>query len=216
MEILLEIIKQEFLILWSKPSRVLSNFLFFIIFMVIFFLIAQESINQNSIGFLTTIALMSLLTSTISFYSQFLQKDFEDGTLEQLSIICLNFELVILGKIFANWTSSCFTTIVSLGILSLFYKPELAFVIKFISIIFFASLALNFVCGFCGSLSTLCNSTSFLALIAIPLIIPILLISSMAIRDDFNFNFQLLVAMTIFLSAISSIATTKIIKIANE
>jgi heme exporter protein B len=202
MQIFLITIFQELLINFRQMEKILANFLFFLIFISLYFLLSSGQENQ---GFETSAAIwISLLSCLIFSTAEFLKKDFEDGTIEQVLLSCENLEIFILAKIVANWFVSCFAAL----ILSYFIKPESEFLI----LIFLGSLAINFICCFCGSLSVLGNSAPMIAVIAIPLVIPILLISC----GDFFLGLKILCGLNVFLILSLTFATTKIIKIAQE
>jgi len=77
-------------------------------------------------------------------------------------------------------------------------------------------LSLNFLLALCGSLSMLGGFASMIAVIAIPLALPILIITSATISENYELNIKILLALTILIIAISSFACAKIIKIANN
>ena len=196
------ILRKDLLISLRNSSKILAHLLFFLIFIALFFLLAQSQKNQ---ALEPSIIIWIILVSSLIFSSsEFLKKDSEDGTLEQMLIIFQNFEFFILGKIFANWLIYCLPTI----LLTYFIKPELDFII----LLFFATLAINSICCFCGSLSILAHSSPIIAVIALPLIIPIILIS----YGDFQSSLKLLIGISLFFTTILSFATAKIIKIAEE
>jgi len=58
--------------------------------------------------------------------------------------------------------------------------------------------------------------TSMISIIAIPLALPILIITSATINENYELNIKILFALTILIIAISSFACAKIIKIANN
>ena len=78
------------------------------------------------------------------------------------------------------------------------------------------SLSLNFLLALCGSLSMLGGLSSMISIVAIPLSLPILIITSATISENYALNIKILLALTILIIAISSFACAKIIKIANN
>lgn len=101
-----------------------------------------------------------------------------------------------------------------------------SFIMHFIILIALASFAINFVCAFCGSLNIAGNQAPLLAILALPLIIPILLIGcggsiGAGLEDDlaadnFYFSLKLLSGICVFVGATLLVATTKIVKIVGE
>jgi len=55
-----------------------------------------------------------------------------------------------------------------------------------------------------------------ISIVAIPLSLPILIITSATISENYALNIKILLALTILIIAISSFACAKIIKIANN
>jgi heme exporter protein B len=196
------ILQQDLLLFLKNSAKIIASFLFFIIFIVIFFLLSQA---QESQALEPSIAIwLALLSSLIFSSSEFLKKDFEDGSLEQMLIIFPNFEIFILSKIIANWLIYC----LPMAFLAYFIKMEVNFLILFL----LASFAINSICCFCGSLSVAGGVSSMIAIIALPLIIPVILIS----YGDFWTSFNLLLGISALLLVALSFATAKIIKVIEE
>ncbi len=193
------ILRQDLLLCFRSLSKVLANFLFFSILITTFFLLSQNQQFKAS-----TAIWLALFSSLIFSSSEFLKKDFEDGNIEQMLIIFQNFEIFILAKMVVNWLIYC----LPLAIITFTINPNFDFLILFL----LATLVINFICCFCGSLSALGNSAPMISIIAMPLIIPILLIA----LGDFQTSLTLLAGLAIFFAAALSFATAKIIKIAEE
>lgn len=191
------IFSQELRLNFRHLEKVLANFLFFLIFLSAFSLISQNADNSLFIWF-------ALLSCLIFSNSEFLKKDFEDGSLEQISLACVNLETAIFAKMLSSWLVTCGM------ILPLIFLLKNNF--EFFLIILLASLVINFLCCFCGSLSILANSAPVIAVIILPLIIPTLLIA----QGDFDVSAKLLAAMVVFVGVIAVFATAKIVKIAAE
>ncbi len=196
------IFKQELHLSLRHLERILANLLFFIIFLCTFLLLAQGQENQHEIKVI--FIWFTLLSVLIFSNSEFLKKDFEDGSLEQIMLGCENLETAIFAKMLANW-SLCCCAILPIIFLA---KPDF----QFLLIVFLASLSINFLCCFCGSLSILANSAPMIAVIILPMIVPILLVA----QGDFDSSFKLLSGLTALLGAICVFATAKIVKIAVE
>ncbi len=193
------ILKHDLLLSFCNLSKTLASFLFAIIFIAIFFLLSQNQETEPSIAIW-----FALFSSLIFSSADFLKKDFEDGSLEQMLISFQNFEVFILAKMLANWLVYC----LPLAIIAYFVKPEINFLILFL----LASLAINCICCFCGSLAIAGSSAPMIATIALPLLIPILLISC----GEFQSSLQLLSGIALLLTFTLIFATAKIVKIAEE
>jgi heme exporter protein CcmB len=217
MQVFWIIFHHELQISFRHLGKIFANFLFFLISVAIFFLISQNQDNQASTAFYSiTIIWFSLLSCLIFSASEFLKKDFDDGTIEQVLTSIENFEIFVLAKMLANWTICALPILLSVIPLSLAIGFDQSLIINFLILIFLATLAINFICSFCGSLSVLGNSAPMIAVIALPLIIPILLIAYSGLSENSLTSFKILAGLCIFIGSISVFATAKIIKIAAE
>ncbi len=221
MIVFLIILKQELLLSFLNLGKILANFLFFLISVTIFFLLAQNLENKEFTRFYSiTIIWFSLIFSLIFSSIDFLKKDFEDGSIEQMLIYCKNFEVFTFAKMFANWLIYCLPILALLPIVALAGNLEWNFIFDFLILAFLSSLAINFICTFCGSLSIGENSASLIGLIALPLIIPIFLIAYSGLDREGGENFciscKILSGFVILSGAIASFATAKIVKIITE
>ncbi len=178
---------------FNKP---LSSFLFFIIFIFVAGLLQSNNseIDQQIFFWLATICVIVFSSA------DFLKNDFDSGMLEQMAIACYNFEIFIFAKIIANWLNYCAPIILT----SFFINHNFDFVI--ITII--ASFTINVICCFCGSFSLLGNSSPLISIIALPLIIPIILMS-----QDKNLAINILSPLSLILFLLLSFLTAKIVKI---
>lgn len=207
----------EILISSRNLAKIFANFLFFTISVTIFFILAQNQQNQGSMLFYSiTVIWFSLLSSLIFSSAEFLKTDFDDGTIEQILTSIDNFEIFVLAKMLANWLICVLPILILIWPLSLFIGLNQSQATNLLIAVFLATLAINFICGFCGSLSILGNSAPAIAVIALPLIIPILLIACGVALDDDLSNFKILFGLDIFIGSISVFAAAKIVKIATD
>lgn len=209
-------------------SRFLQNILFFVISCAVFFILVQNQANQglSQQFLLCNIIWFSLLFSLIFANGDFLAEDYRDGTVEQMIIFCPNLEVFILSKIIASWLIFCLPILCIIPFIMAAMGANAGFIWHFIILISLASFAINFVCAFCGSLNIAENQAPLLAILALPLIIPILLIGcggsigngleDRANIDNFYFSLKLLSGICVFVGATLLIATTKIVKIISE
>lgn len=217
MQVFWIIFHHELQISFRHLGKIFANFLFFLISVAIFFLISQNQDDQASAAFYSiTIIWFSLLSCLIFSAAEFLKKDFDDGTIEQVLTSIENFEIFVLAKMLANWMICALPILLSVIPLSLAIGFDQSLIINFLILIFLATLAINFICSFCGSLSVLGNSAPMIAVIALPLIIPILLIAYSGLNENSLTSFKILAGLCIFIGCISVFATAKIIKIAAE
>jgi heme exporter protein B len=199
MQVFLIIFIQELKLNFRNFHKIIAGFLFFLIFFAIFSFLTQGLENKEQIA--DIFIYFSLLSVLIFSSVNFLKEDFLDGSLEQLLIAVENFEIVILAKIIAAWFCNC-----ALILLAIFL---IKFDIKFLLILFLSSLAINFICCFASCLALSGNNSALIAIVVLPLIIPILLIA----QGDFVFSVKILAAISLFCALFSSFFAAKIIKI---
>ncbi len=218
MSIFLTIITHEILLNFRNLSKILANFLFFVISFSFCFLLAQNNETNNNFYYLSLLWI-SLIFCLIFSSVEFLKKDFDDGSIEQLIISLENFEVFILAKVLGNWLSSTLPIIIITPLIGKIINLNQTEINQFLILIILASLIINFICTFCGSLSVLGNSAPMIAVIAMPLIIPILLIAfsgNLNSSENFQNSLKILIGLVVFIGSISIFATSKIVKIAAE
>jgi heme exporter protein CcmB len=216
MEVFKIIFFHELKILFKSRGRIFANILYFFIFSAIFQILSQN-FEQNLHSQLFIInTVIALLTSIIAVNNDFLEKDFRDGSLEQIIIDCQNLEIFVIAKCLANWLSSSFFIALLASIILKISNFEILNFWQFFLVLILSSLSLNFLLALCGSLSMLGGLSSMISVVAIPLSLPILIITSATISENYALNIKILLALTILIIAISSFACAKIIKIANN
>ena len=179
--------------------------------------LANQNFEKNLQSQLFVIGtIIAILTSVITINNDFLEKDFRDGSLEQIIIHCSNLEIFVIAKCLASWLSSSFLIALLATIILKISAFEILNFWQFFLVLILNSLSLSFLLAFCGSLSMLGGFTSMISIIAIPLALPILIITSATINENYELNIKILFALTILIIAVSSFACAKIIKIANN
>ena len=216
MEIFKIIFFHELKMLLKSRGRIIANILYFFIFLAIFQILTLNFDQNLHSQFFIIGTIIALLTSIIAINNDFLEKDFRDGSLEQIIIDCQNLEIFVIAKCLANWLSSSFLIALFASLILQISDFETLNFWQFFLVLILNSLSLNFLLALCGSLSMLGGFTSMIAIIAIPLALPILIITSATINENFELNIKILMALTAFTIAITSFACAKIIKIANN
>lgn len=197
-------------------GKIFTNFLFFIILSSIFTILSKNfTIQDNNSDFLISIILFCLISSSIFTNSTFLQEDFEDGSLEQISRKIENIETYILAKILNNFIINNLPIIISAPFIMFLNNMDID--LKNLTItLFLTSLSINFISCLSGSLSTLKNSAPISAVIMLPLIIPVLILSFNQISIPSSSLLPILVAITILSVSLATLAASKITKITLE
>lgn len=210
--ILLNEIKQSY----RNKIFYLINFLYFIIFLSIIQILSIK-INYSNLIDITLISVtLSLLISILANCNDFLRKDFVDGTLEQLLIRYNNPELIFVAKIFANWIQS--SLVISIFSTCYIYFNNILNLNFFILLILFLILSFGLTCliGFSALVSIENNIALVGIIIALPLSIPLILISQACFKDSFQANILTLLAMIFLTLVTTAIAGGKIIRIINQ
>jgi len=222
---------QQFLIIFFQQTNLLllkrknfiNNSLFFLSFFIIFVLIISPL--QNAIGeelsseakyqsLITCASIFALLFSLLASSFEFLQEDFQDGTLEQILIKCRNFEIYFFAKMLANWLGNCFFNVILAVFLSWLLGLSWQFLNNFLILFLLASLLINFICCFGASLAILQGSIALIAFIVLPLILPIVIFSCLAILDNFAQYLKILLGLNIFLIPLLTFSSGILTKIA--
>ena len=127
-----------------------------------------------------------------------------------------NFEIFVLAKMLANWLINIWPILLATLAISGAIGLDKNLIKNFLLLLFFASLAINFICTFCGSLSALENSAPLIGVLAFPLIIPILLIAYGGVAQNDLSALSILLGLSVFIGVIATFASAKIIRIAGE
>lgn len=219
MQVFLIFLQQEFILAGQNFAKILQNFLFFFIALAVFLLTTQENSNaSDQLQLLISAILFCLIFSSIFSNSDFMREDFEDGTLEQITIFQQNLEIFILTKIIASWIIFSLPILLIIPLIFLALGLDHPFNLSFLTTILLTSLIMNFICSFCGSLGMVKNKAPLIAIIAMPLAIPTMLIAHLSMiniltQSDYNSALKILMGMCVLSGAISILFTAKITKI---
>ena len=206
------IIAHEINNLWFKSQQFIVSLLFFVVFLVIFqFLHQATAVNQQSLFLLATI--LSSLLVILGFFQHFCKDDISDGTIEQMLMLFANFEKFVLAKILASWLGVVLPIIVGAVFLAILQNFNLLNIAKLVAIIAVATLTISFISAMSGVLTNHFQSLGYMAIIALPLILPILLLAYLAFHNDFWQNYQVLLAISCFILTTTTFATAKIVKL---
>ena len=124
-----------------------------------------------------------------------------------------NFEKFVLAKILASWLGVVLPIIVGAVFLAILQNFNLLNIAKLVAIIAIATLTISFISAMSGVLTNHFQSLGYMAIIALPLILPILLLGYLAFHNDFWQNYQVLLAISCFISTTTTFATAKIVKL---
>lgn len=206
----------ELKIIFKSKGKILANILYFLVLLSIFQILTQNFDKNLQPSLFIVVTIIALVCSIITINHNFLEHDFRDGTLEQIIIHCPNLEIFVIAKCLANWLSSCLLTIFVACIFSQIIDSQILNFWHLLPTLILSSLSLFFLFAFCGSLSMIGGFASMISVVAMPLALPVLIITATCIADDFYLNIKILLALTLLIMSISSVGCGKIIKIANN
>lgn len=203
----------EFLQLAKVKQKIFSNILYFFIFLSIVQILTQNFPSDLKFNISILAVFIAILSSLISINQNVFDEDFRDGTLEQILIHCQNLEIYIMAKLLTNWVSSVLIiNILATVFIKMNFAIDLSW-LKLLSIFLIQSLALNFLLGWSSALCLEKNLSVIASIVAVPLTLPIFILSSVAIIENFNNNILLLLALASLTTIISILACAKIINI---
>jgi len=210
------ILRHDLKLSLANFGKIITNFLFFVILSSIFTILSKNfTVQDNQGDFLISIILFCLISSSIFTNATFLQEDFVDGTLEQITRKIENIETYILAKILNNFIINNLPIIISAPFIVFLNNIDINLENLTITL-FLTSLSINFISCLSGSLSSLKNSAPISAIIMLPLIIPVLVLSFNQISTPNSNMLPILVAITILSASLSTLASSKITKITLE
>lgn len=206
----LSVIKHEIKIQLKNIHNLIHALVFLLITTSIFAISINVENSQTSIAIIWICLIFAILLANNSCF----QKDFDDGTFEQLFLSGYVFELIIFAKIFANWLASCLSLIVILPIVALTLKVDSSLIFQLLTIAAIATLIINFMVAFGSSLTLSANATSLiLTILILPLLIPIIIFANSAFNNDFLVAVKFLLALLVFLIPLLTLATTASVRI---
>ncbi len=217
------IFRQEFLLNLKNFSNLAQALIFFLITATIFAIttnIGADKISEEFAKQITVAILWICLTFAILLAcNQHLQRDFNDGTLEQLYLSGYYFELVILTKILSNWLFNVLPLIIFLPVVALILRLPSQVTLELFLLSIIISLLINFLVSFGSSLTLglgLNNGGDVLLVILIlPLLIPIIIFANAGLSSlggDFWWAVKLISALFIFFTPILTFASSAAVR----
>lgn len=199
-------LQREFEQIWRNLSDTLHPLIFFVIVLVLFPLAISP--DKSTIQTLLPAAIwVAILLATLMSLDNLFRDDYADGSIEQYIVSGRSLTLIVLAKTIAHWISSglMLSLMASLACLLLGVAGE-HIVIMLISLLL-GTLGLQAV-GAIGSALTvsLGKSGMLLAIIVLPLYIPILIFGAGAVRHSMESGTS--TASIYLLSSITILAIT--------
>ena len=183
---LFALLKRELRCAFRKRIEIANSLLFFIIIITLFPLSIDNNPDLKK-EFLQSIApgiicVATLLSTLLSLERLFID-DFHDGSLEQLLLLPCPAPLIVLVKILSHWLITGLPLIVISPVIALLLSLNMETLWVVIGVLLLSTPALSFI-GAVGAALTvnLKKGSILLSLITIPLYIPTLIFSTMAIN----------------------------------
>jgi len=177
------LLKRDLILAYRHRSELANPLLFFIIVISLFPLgISPESKNLQGIapGVIWVAALLAAMLSLDSLF----RSDFEDGSLEQISLSAHSLPLLVLAKVFAHWLITGLPLILLAPLLSvLLFLPDNA-ILTLVATLALGTPILSLVGAIGVALTVgLRRGGVLLSLLVLPLYIPVLIFAAGAVNE---------------------------------
>lgn len=209
---------RECILHYRKKFELLNPLLFFVIVTMMFpFAIIPEPKTLQTIG--PGVIWVATLLSTLLSLPKLFKDDYLDGSLEQFLLSSQPLSLLIFSKIIAHWILFNFPIILISPLLALMFNLPLSALCSVILSLLLGTLLLNLMGSLGASLTIgLKNSSLLLALILLPLFVPVLIFgTSIIIATQHGLSiasqFALLGAMLVLAVTFVPLVTASILKI---
>ncbi len=205
------LLKQNLKTSYKDLSKVVVNVIFFLLVTFLLLLLLQD-LSQNSINnsVFRVVIWFSILFSVFYQSVNFLKDDYLDGTIEQMLIICgYNLESYIVAKVTVFWLEFCLPIIITSFLLMKIFQFTDVRLFSDLALLVTSTVAICFVSCLCASFNILSKRATLLVILALPLLIPVVIIAIIG-------NLGILAAISILLSLISLFSCSKIIKIVSQ
>ncbi|MBC3874011.1 heme exporter protein CcmB [Undibacterium flavidum] len=183
-QVFFSIVHRDLRLAYRRRSEVITTLVFFVLVSTLFPLGIGPEVNiLRSIG-AGIIWVAALLSSMLSLQRLFTQ-DAEDGTLEQLLLSSESLVVLVLGKLLAHWLITSLLLILLAPLLALqFDLPALAIFHLSLGLIL-GTPSLSLLGGIGAALTLgLRGGGALIALLILPLYIPILIFGTAAVNAD--------------------------------
>lgn len=181
--VLLTIVRQDLLLAWRRKSDWVNAWLFFVLVVSLFPLAVTpdaELLHSIAPGLIWVSALLSMLLAL----NNFLKPDYQDGSLNLLLLSPHSLSLLLFAKITAHWLTSGFPLILITPLLALFLHLSPNETLTLLFALLWGTPILSLV-GAVGVALTVSleNQSLLLALLILPLCIPVLIFGTGVVID---------------------------------
>lgn len=180
-QIFLTVIKRDLLLAYRHRSEMISPILFYVIVLVLFPLALtpeQTLLQALAPGIIWVAALLATLLATDHIF----RDDFNDGSLEQMLLNPLPLSLLVLAKVFAHWLVTGLPLILITPLLAMAFYLSIKTQLILVLSLLLGTPILSLLGAITVALTLgLRNSGILLALLALPLYIPVLIFGASAV-----------------------------------
>lgn len=179
---LLALLKKELRCAFRKRVEIANTLLFFIIIITLFPISIDHDpvmLMKISPGIICVAALLSTLLSLERLFTD----DMHDGTLEQLALLPCPLSLIVLVKVFSHWLITGLPLIIISPVAAILLSLDRSTWQTVVLVLLLCTPALSFI-GAVGAALTvnMRKSSILLSLLTLPLYIPTLIFTTMAIN----------------------------------
>jgi len=206
MKIWLSYLKRDLLIAFRLRSEMIQPVLFYILIVAMFPLGAGSDhaiLEKIAAGIIWVTALLASMLSLDSLF----RSDYEDGSLEQMTLSDHPLSLIISAKVFSHWLTTALPLIAVTPLLSvLLFLPENALGTLMLTLLL-GTPVLSLIGAIGVALTVgLRRGGVILSLLILPLYVPVLIFSTLAIQnaaENFSASAQLSMLAAILILAIT-------------
>ena len=177
-----------------------------------------QLLKQIAPGIIWVSALLASMLSMNRLYTN----DFNDGTLEQLTLSACPLEFIVLAKILAHWTTTGFVLLILSPILAIQFDLSPLAIRTLMLTLLIGTPVLSFLGSIGAALSLgLQSAGALISLMILPLLIPVLILGTLAVdaastNMPFSVYLYLLLALSILASFFGPLASAFALRIAQE
>lgn len=177
---------RELLLAFRSPGELVNPLMFFLIAVTLFPLgigADEALLGEIASGVIWVIALLAIMQSMENLF----RSDYEDGSLEQLLLISQPLYFLLLMRVFSHWLISCVPLILLAPILAMMLSMSAESIGVLVLSLLLGTPTLSLI-GAIGTALTvgLSRSGLLLAVLVLPLFIPILVFGTGAVASALN------------------------------
>ncbi len=215
------VLKRDLLIAWRNWSDLYHPLLLFLLIIILFPLaVTPEAATLRLIA--PGVIWVAALTSNLLAFDRLFASDFRDGSIENLLLAPQALWILVFAKVIAHWCVTALPLIVFSPLLALFFKLSFHEYTILLITLCLATPLLSLLGGIISAITVgLRNGGLLLALLLLPLYIPILIFASQALYAvevgmAVTTQLALLAALLALGISLAPLATAAALRIGNE